>query len=108
MKDRLGQNLFGENTYGTSVSAAPTPAAGTTVEARFRFSMPRLPDGRLLGVRRHRRGNPGELHVQHHWVHDALFFKSLCTSASTGLVGIPVTAELVMPDTPSTGRTPAP
>jgi lipopolysaccharide transport system ATP-binding protein len=96
VKDRLGQNLFGENTYGTSVSAAPTLRTGTTVEARFCFSMPRLPMGDYSVCAAIAEGTQ-QLHVQHHWVHDALFFKSLCVSASSGLVGIPVTAELVLP-----------
>jgi homopolymeric O-antigen transport system ATP-binding protein len=96
VKDRLGQNLFGENTYGASVSVAPTLRPGTTVEARFSFSMPRLPMGDYSVCAAIAEGTQ-QLHVQHHWVHDALFFKSLCTSASSGLVGIPVTTELVMP-----------
>jgi hypothetical protein len=96
VKDRLGQNLFGENTYGTSVSAAPMLRTGTTVEARFCFAMPRLPMGDYSVCAAIAEGTQ-QLHVQHHWVHDALFFKSLCTSASSGLVGIPVTAELVLP-----------
>ena len=94
VKDRLGQNLFGENTCGVSVSVAPTLRPGTTVEARFSFSMPRLPMGDYSVCAAIAEGTQ-QLHVQHHWVHDALFFKSLCTSASSGLVGIPVTTELV-------------
>jgi lipopolysaccharide transport system ATP-binding protein len=29
-------------------------------------------------------------HVQHHWIHDALFFRSYAGGVSTGLVGIPM------------------
>ena len=29
-------------------------------------------------------------HVQHHWIHDALFFKSESSMVATGLVGIPM------------------
>ena len=29
-------------------------------------------------------------HVQHHWLHDALIVKSVSSSVSTGLVGIPM------------------
>ena len=29
-------------------------------------------------------------HVQHHWVFDALAFRSECTSASAGLLGLPM------------------
>ena len=28
--------------------------------------------------------------VQHHWLHDAMIFKSITSSVSTGLVGIPM------------------
>jgi lipopolysaccharide transport system ATP-binding protein len=29
-------------------------------------------------------------HVQHHWVHDAIQFKSESTSVSGGIIGIPM------------------
>jgi lipopolysaccharide transport system ATP-binding protein len=29
-------------------------------------------------------------HVQHHWIHDALFFKSESTSVAGGLIGLPM------------------
>ena len=29
-------------------------------------------------------------HVQHHWIHDAILFKSCSSSVCTGLVGIPM------------------
>jgi lipopolysaccharide transport system ATP-binding protein len=31
-------------------------------------------------------------HVQHHWVHDAILFRSESTSVSGGLIGIPMNA----------------
>ena len=29
-------------------------------------------------------------HVQHHWIHDAVYFKSDSTSVAAGLIGVPM------------------
>jgi lipopolysaccharide transport system ATP-binding protein len=88
--------LFGENTYAAHVESPLTLAPGATMEARFRFEMPRLLPGDYSVCAAVAEGTQ-QLHVQHHWIHDALFFKSHCPGGSSGLVGIPVTAELVVP-----------
>jgi lipopolysaccharide transport system ATP-binding protein len=31
-------------------------------------------------------------HIQHHWIHDAIQFRSHSSSVSTGLVGIPMSS----------------
>jgi lipopolysaccharide transport system ATP-binding protein len=89
VKDRLGQHLFGDNTYlrhsGDAVPAAP----GETIRARFRFRMPILAAGSYTIAVAVADGDVDD-HVQHHWIHDALAFTSHASSAATGLVGVPM------------------
>ncbi|KAB0597436.1 ABC transporter ATP-binding protein [Castellaniella defragrans] len=89
VKDRLGQTLFGDNTY---LSYADDPVAATVdqcLTARFRFPMPLLPAGDYSIAVAVADGTQEE-HVQHHWIHDALLFRSQCSAVSAGLVGIPM------------------
>ena len=89
VKDRLGQALFGDNTY-LSYAAEPLSCdAGEEIQADFRFAMPILPVGDY-SINAAIASGTQEQHVQHHWMHDAVLFKSESTSASTGLVGIPM------------------
>jgi lipopolysaccharide transport system ATP-binding protein len=89
LKDRLGQRLFGDNTYLT-YSAAPVPLeAGERLEAVFEFNMPILPQGQYSLDVAIADGTQLE-HTQADWVHDAVVLESHSSSASTGLVGIPM------------------
>ena len=88
-KDRLGQGLFGDNSY-LRYSLEPVPTkAGSVLAGEFRFVMPTLPVGDYSIAAAVASGTQDQ-HVQHHWVHDALVIKSLSSSVSTGLVGIPM------------------
>ena len=89
VNDRTGQALFGDNTYLAYLGTAPACRAGETVCATFSFEMPRMPVGDYTITVALADGTQQE-HVQHHWMHDALQFKSESTSASAGLVGIPM------------------
>jgi lipopolysaccharide transport system ATP-binding protein len=87
-KDRLGQVLFGDNTWST-YRDAPTPvAAGDGLVAEFDFRMPILPAGRYSLDVAVADGTTQE-HRQAQWVHDAFVVESHSSSVSTGLVGIP-------------------
>ncbi|MBB5217408.1 ABC transporter ATP-binding protein [Parapusillimonas granuli] len=89
VKDRLGQTLFGDNTYLT-YSDQPQPVeAGGVLTARFRFPMPLLPVGDYSIAVAVADGTQAD-HVQHHWIHDAVLFRSHSSAAATGLVGIPM------------------
>lgn len=89
VKDRLGQTLFSDNTC-ISHAANPVPvSAGDTLEVRFTFQMPILPVGDYSIALSLAEGTQRD-HVQHHWIHDAIVFKSCTSSACTGLVGIPM------------------
>ncbi|WP_442594934.1 ABC transporter ATP-binding protein [Parapusillimonas sp. JC17] len=89
VKDRLGQTLFGDNTYLTYANDPQAVEAGETLKARFRFPMPLLPVGDYSIAVAIADGTQAE-HVQHHWIHDAVLFRSHCSASATGLVGIPM------------------
>jgi lipopolysaccharide transport system ATP-binding protein len=91
VKDRLGQQLFGDNTYLLYRSDPVPVAAGQELLASFEFVMPILPRGQYsldltiaVGTQRE--------HVQAVWLHDAILLESHSSSVSTGLIGIPMRA----------------
>ena len=88
VRDRLGQNLFGDNTFLTYRDNPQRARAGATVEAAFRFRMPYLPTGDYSISAAIATGTQ-EDHRQQHWLHDACFFKVHASHVAKGLVGIP-------------------
>jgi lipopolysaccharide transport system ATP-binding protein len=91
VKDRLGQMLFGDNTFLTYRTHNLAVAAGTSFTARFRFRMPVLPAGDYSITVAIADGTQDD-HVQLQWVHDALVFRSHATSVANGLIGVPMAA----------------
>jgi lipopolysaccharide transport system ATP-binding protein len=89
VKDRLGQQLFGDNTYLSYHDQPMSFAAGATMQARFRFRMPVLPNGDYSIDVALATGSQ-EDHTQQHWMHDALSFKASKSTMRHGLVGIPM------------------
>jgi len=89
VKDRLGQTLFGDNTYLTHQHSPINCVRKEELVADFTFRMPVFPAGEYSISAAIANGTQ-QVHVQHHWIHDAVMFKSDSTSVSTGLVGIPM------------------
>lgn len=89
VKDRLGQQLFGDNTYLSYHDRPMSFAAGANMQARFRFRMPVLPNGDYSIDVALATGSQ-EDHTQQHWMHDALAFKASESTMRHGLVGIPM------------------
>ena len=89
IKDRLGQPLFGDNTFNFSKHTPLTIRSNQNFEAIFEFRMPILPVGEYTITVALAEGTQQE-HVQHQWIHDALVLKSHSSSAVNGLVGIPM------------------
>ncbi|NLI82609.1 MAG: ABC transporter ATP-binding protein [Deltaproteobacteria bacterium] len=89
VRDRLGQVLFSDNSYLTYRENPLFFDAEVQFAAEFTFRMPILPVGDYSITAALAEGSQTD-HVQHHWVHDALFFKSHTSSVCTGLVGIPM------------------
>lgn len=88
-KDRLGQVLFGDNTYLTYHLEKMEIDIGVRFVVRFRFQMPILPQGDYSIAVAVATGTQID-HRQEHWIHDALIVRSISSSVSTGLVGIPM------------------
>lgn len=87
VKDRLGQHLFGANTWAAG-RVLPPVAPGAVVTAAFEFDMPILAGGHYTvdvaiadGTSHH--------HVQTAWMFDALALRSTNSTIGNGLVGIP-------------------
>jgi lipopolysaccharide transport system ATP-binding protein len=88
-KDRLGQVLFGENTYAAYADKNVGASKNDSLVAEFEFAMPTLPPGDYSVSAAIATGTQQD-HEQQHWIHDALVIKSITSSVSTGLVGIPM------------------
>jgi lipopolysaccharide transport system ATP-binding protein len=91
VRDRLGQNLFGDNTYLTTRTTPLALAAGERAEARFSFDLPLLPPGDYSINTAIAEGTQ-EQHIQHEWINDALLFRVETGSVRHSLVGIPMRA----------------
>jgi lipopolysaccharide transport system ATP-binding protein len=89
VKDRLGQALFGDNTYLTYEGRPIHCESGRELQADFVFFMPLLPSGSYSITVAVANGTQ-EIHEQHHWIHDAVVFKSESSSVASGLIGIPM------------------
>jgi lipopolysaccharide transport system ATP-binding protein len=88
LRDRLGQDLFGENTLRFSQDGQEKPIlAGKSVTAIFNFHLPYLVNGQYAVACSIADGN---LHnnTQHHFIHDALIVTVSSSQIRWGLVGI--------------------
>lgn len=89
IKDRLGQFLFGENTYLSTQLEPFTVLAGQSVRTRFGFRMPYLATGDYALTVALAEGTQEE-HVQHQWLHEALVLHVQASHVVNGLFGIPM------------------
>jgi lipopolysaccharide transport system ATP-binding protein len=86
VKDRLGQALFGENTFPFMPPMFEV-ALGQEFKGSFEFDMPFLPNGTFSIAVSVAEGNLVH-NIQHHWLHDAIFFEVISVKPRYGLVGI--------------------
>lgn len=87
VRDRLGQDLFGENTLAfTGLNPHPI-AAGKVFTGEFVFRLPMLPNGQYVVMASLANGDIHN-HVQHHWLHDAVILNVSSSTVRWGLVGI--------------------
>ncbi len=88
VRDRLGQELFGENTLPfTDLHASPV-AAGQEFFAEFTFVLPMLPNGEYAVMASAATGTLYD-NIQHHFLHDILVLTVSSSKIRWGLVGIP-------------------
>ncbi|MBD8635915.1 MULTISPECIES: ABC transporter ATP-binding protein [unclassified Stenotrophomonas] len=91
VKDRLGQRLFGDNSYFACKGAPVGGRAGESVVASFLFRMPVMPSGSYMIDAAVASGDQHD-HTQQHWIHDALEFRAIDETMRFGLVGLPMLA----------------
>lgn len=91
VKDRLGQRLFGDNSYFACKDAPVGGQAGESIVASFLFRMPVMPSGSYMIDAAVASGDQHD-HTQQHWIHDALEFRAIDETMRFGLVGLPMLA----------------
>jgi lipopolysaccharide transport system ATP-binding protein len=89
VKDRLGQVVFADNTYLTYQFNPLFVNEGVNLVTKFEFRLPVLPSGDY-SISCAVGSGTQEVHVQHHWVHDAMIFRAHASSVCHGLVGVPM------------------
>jgi lipopolysaccharide transport system ATP-binding protein len=92
LRDRLGQNLLGDNTDLTYANQNMAVQENQVFRAFFTFHMPYLPAGDYSISAALAEGTQAD-HVQHHWIDEALIFRCESSHASygtNGLLGIPM------------------
>jgi lipopolysaccharide transport system ATP-binding protein len=101
VRDRLGQILFGDSTYITTIDNPVTIRANYPLITTFSFLMPMLPQGIYAIVIAIATGTQQE-HLIHEWLDEALFFESHNATTINGLIGVPMHAieisEFISPD----------
>jgi lipopolysaccharide transport system ATP-binding protein len=90
-KDRLGQTVFGDNSYLVYRDKPFPAAAGSRIVARFEFRLPVLPTGDYSITAAIAEGTQAS-HVQHHWMNDALIMRVHASSVFFGLIGVPMSS----------------
>lgn len=90
VKDRLGQTLFGDNTFFSYQNRPCAAPAGARLTAQFEFFMPWLAKGDYIIQVAVANGTQHE-HRQLHWFHEGLVIRSHHDPVSTGIIGIPLT-----------------
>jgi lipopolysaccharide transport system ATP-binding protein len=94
IKDRLGQNLFGDNTYLSYLNKKIDCNLGIKMIAQFTFCMPYLPKG-MYSVAVGVANGSQDTHTMEHWMHDAVIFQSENQRVAVGLIGIPMKSILL-------------
>ncbi|MFB9867333.1 ABC transporter ATP-binding protein [Vreelandella sulfidaeris] len=89
VKNKLGQEVFGDNTFLSYQDKNIVCPPNSKITANFYFQMPRLAVGDYSLTIAIAEGTQHE-HIQHHWIHDALMFRSEASSVVSGEVGIPM------------------
>ena len=88
VKDRLGQELFGENTIPVTHGKQCSVLPGQEFKAEFIFRLPMLQDGQYAVMSSLANGDSYN-HIQHHYLHDALIINVYSSKIRFGIVGIP-------------------
>jgi lipopolysaccharide transport system ATP-binding protein len=88
IRNRMGLNIFGDNTYLTYASQPVSGQAGAQVYAEFEFIMPFMPKGDYSVCVALATGSNLE-HVQQHWINEALIIQSLDNFVHADVMALP-------------------
>jgi len=89
LRDRLGQNVLGDNTHLSYWSNPPRVPAGEAFTARFRFQMPYLAVGDYSLAPSIIEGIQSD-HTHLQWIEDAVWLRAVESPIRRGLVGVPM------------------
>ena len=87
VKDRLGQDIFGENTLAASEPVAMIVTPGGRISGVFEFKLPMLPNGQYSIMASVASGDLFN-NIQHHYLHEAMIMTVSSAKVRWGLVGI--------------------
>ena len=88
VRDRLGQDLFGENTLSFTSVVPSEVQAGQSFVGEFVFRLPMLPNGEYAVMASVAEGHQYD-NTQHHYMHDACIINVASSKVRFGLVGVP-------------------
>ena len=88
LRDRLGQDMFGENTLSFTSIAPRKIMPGQEFTGEFDFRLPMLPNGEYVIMTSMANGTQYD-NVQHHYMHDAFVVNISSSKIRFGLVGVP-------------------
>lgn len=91
VRDRLGQDLFGENTLEYTKLHPFVADEGSILKASFRFELPMLQNGQFVMMASVANGTLYE-NTQHHYLSDALVINVSSSNIRYGIVGIKFSA----------------
>jgi lipopolysaccharide transport system ATP-binding protein len=89
LRNSLGQNIFGDNTFIGAAEGDRLTAQGETVAGHFRFQMPYLPTGNYSIVPTIVDGTQ-EDHIHLHWMEDAAIIRVAESPVERSVVGVPM------------------
>jgi len=87
VRDKRGQDLFGENTFPFTQVNQFSARSNTTIQAEFNFQLPMLPNGQYSIMCSIANGDLFN-NIQHHWLNEALIFTVASSEVRWGLVGV--------------------
>ena len=88
LRDKHGQNLFGDSTYLACRDASPSVAAGGAFTAGFRFQLPYLARGDYALTLAITEGTQDD-HIHVHWIEEAAILTVRASPVRLGIFGIP-------------------
>ena len=89
IKNRLGQHVFGDNTYLAYKDSPLAVPAGNMCVVDFDFTMPRLPVGEYSVDVSISNGTQENFHMLN-WKYDVLLFTAQSSTITHGLIGVPM------------------